>query len=293
MSENRASRSAGRVWFITGTSTGLGRALAEAVVAHGERLVATARRPECLQDLADSAPDRVLALPLDVTSPEQVRTAVEEAIEHFGQIDVLVNNAGYGLFGALEEVSDIEAYHQFETNVFGTLRLTRAVLPFMRAQRSGHILMMSSTGGLIAPPGSSMYNGSKFAIEGIAEALSQEVVSFGIHVTLVEPGVFRTDVLGRSLKRTQLALDDYAPMNGFVRQWVEQNNGTQQGDPAKAAQAMIKVVEAPEPPLRLALGADALELIHKKLAWVASDLQTWEATALSTAFTPDTDESNT
>lgn len=274
-----------RVWFLTGSTSGFGRALAEAVLAHGDRLVATARHPERLQDLTHRYPDHLLTVPLDITSEEQSQAAVAQAMNAFGQIDVLVNNAGYGLFGAVEEADVTEVRQQFETNVFGPLNVTRAVLPVLRAQRRGHILMLSSLSGIVGTMGVGMYNASKFALEGLSEALAQEVAPLGIHLTLIEPGGFRTDFAGRSLKGVQRTLEDYAQTSGRIREWTTQRvNGKQQGDPVLAAQAMIKVVEAPEPPRRLVLGADALEMIRKKLASMEQEMRVWEATSLATAF---------
>lgn len=274
--------SSSRVWFITGSSTGFGRALAEAVIARGERVVATARRPEQVKDLAMRAPERVLTVSLDVTDEDQVRGAVSRAMKQFGQIDVLVNNAGYGLFGAVEEASAKEVRRQFETNVFGLLNVTRAVLPVMRAQHRGHILMMSSVGGIVSAWGSGIYNGSKFAVEGISEALAQQAAPLGIHVTLIEPGVFHTDFASRSLQWAQREIEDYAQTRELVRQFMEQIGDQPFGEPALAAAAMIQIVEAPEPPLRLALGADALQMIRGKLASMTQELERWEHLSLTT-----------
>jgi NADP-dependent 3-hydroxy acid dehydrogenase YdfG len=276
---------AARVWFITGSSAGFGRALAETVLAHGERLVATARHPEQLQDLIARYPDHLLTLPLDVTNEQEIRAAVAQAVERFGQIDVLVNNAGYGLFGAVEEADDAEARQIFDTNVFGLLNVTRAVLPIMRKQRRGHILMLSSLSGVVGTMGMGMYDATKFAVEGLSEALAQEVAPLGIHVTLIEPGLFRTSFTGRSLKVTQRQIEDYAQTSGMVIGWTKQNiDGQQPGDPARAAQAMIKITEVAQPPLRLVLGADALDMIRKKLAGMTQELNAWEATTNATAF---------
>ncbi|QBD80119.1 SDR family NAD(P)-dependent oxidoreductase [Ktedonosporobacter rubrisoli] len=277
--------SSSRVWFLTGSSSGLGRALAEAVLAHGDRLVATARHPEQLEDLTLLYPNRLLTAQLDIMSEEQSKAAVAQAMKTFGRIDVLVNNAGFGLFGAVEEASAAEVRQHFETNVFGPLNVTRAVLPVLRAQRQGHILMLSSLSGIVSTMGMGMYNASKFAIEGFSGALAQEIAPLGIHLTLIEPGMLRTDFTGRSLKMAQHTIGDYAQTSGMVIEWNKQHvNGKQQGDPARAAQAMIKVVESPEPPLRLVLGADALEMIRKNLASMEQEMKVWEATSLSTAF---------
>jgi NAD(P)-dependent dehydrogenase (short-subunit alcohol dehydrogenase family) len=255
MSSHYARHTSSRVWFITGSSTGFGRVLSEAVLSCGERLVATARRPEQLQKLVQQYPSQTVALPLDMTNQEQAQEAVAQAIQTFGRIDVLVNNAGYGLVGAVEEADDAEVRKQFETNVFGTLNVTRAVLPIMRQQQSGHILMLSSVGGFIGSVGFGIYNASKFAIEGFSEALAQEVAPLGISVTIVEPGYFRTDLAGHSLAYVQQEIEDYAQTSGRIRERMEQVNDHQPGDPARAAQTMIKAVESMTPPLRLVLGA--------------------------------------
>ncbi|HLZ58031.1 MAG TPA: oxidoreductase [Ktedonosporobacter sp.] len=278
-----------RVWFITGSSSGFGRALAAAVLAHGDRLVATARNLDQLQDLTAPSANQLLKLPLDVTSEEQCRAAVEQTLHHFGQIDVLVNNAGYGLFGAIEESSASEVRQQFETNVFGLLNITRSVLPVMREQHRGHILMMSSIGGFVGFMGTGMYNATKHAVEGLSDALAQEIAPLGLHLTIIEPGGFRTDFAGRSLKEAERKIEDYAPTSGMVLNYTRQYiHGHEPGDPKLAAAAIIKVVEAPEPPLRLALGADALDMMRKKLAEVSQEWEKWEATSVATAFPPET-----
>jgi NAD(P)-dependent dehydrogenase (short-subunit alcohol dehydrogenase family) len=281
---NTTSKPNPRVWLITGSAAGFGRDLAEAVLARGERLVATARHPEQLQELASRYPEQLLPLSLDVTNQVQAHEAVHRAIDKFGRIDVLVNNAGYGLVGAVEEVDDTEVRHQFETNVFGTLNVTRAVLPFMREQHSGHILMISSVGGFTGAIGFGIYNASKFAIEGFSEAMAQEIAPLGLHLTIVEPGYFRTNFAGRSLVRAQHEISSYRQTSGATRERMTQVNGKQPGDPLRAVQAMIQVVDAANPPLRLVLGTDALDRIRAKLASVASELDTWEETTINTAF---------
>lgn len=273
----------GRVWVITGTSTGFGRALAEGVIARGDRLVATARRPETIADLVALAPERVRAIALDVTVSEQVRAAVAAAHEAFGRIDVLVNNAGYGLLGAVEEVTDGQIRAQFETNVFGLFDVTRAALPLLRAQGGGHILMISSVAGQVGTPGLGIYDASKFAVEGFSEALAQEVAPFNIKVTLIEPGAFRTDWAGRSMPQAE-PIEVYQQTAGYVRGALAKFNGQQPGDPAKAAQAMIAVVEAAEPPLRLPLGGDAVGAIRQKIEQQLQELSEWEALSTSTNF---------
>ena len=275
-----------RVWFITGCSTGFGRVLAEAIIARGERLIATARNTETIADLVQRAPDQVLPVALDVTVPAQVQAAVAAAIAAYGKIDVLVNNAGYGMMGAVEEVRLNEVRDQFETNVFGALAVTQAVLPQMRKQRSGHVLNISSVSGMVGRSGTGIYSASKFALEGWSESLAQEVAPLGIRVTIVEPGGFRTDFAGRSLRITDHIIDDYAATTGFARTALPQYHGRQPGDPTRAAQAMIHVVDAEQPPLRLALGVDAVSRIREKLTAVAHDIDTWEATSLATAVDP-------
>jgi NAD(P)-dependent dehydrogenase (short-subunit alcohol dehydrogenase family) len=273
-----------RVWFITGSSTGFGRALVEAVLANGECVIATARKPEQLNDVVNQYPDTALAVRLDVTNCQEVDEAVNVALKTFGHVDVLVNNAGYGLLGGVEEASNAEIRAQFETNLFGALNVMQAVLAHMRQRQSGHILNISSVGGFTGYAGFGIYNGTKFALEGISEALALEVAPFGIHITIVEPGAFRTDWAGRSMTRTERIIEDYAETAGQTRTWMDGENGDQAGDPARAVQAMIKVVNAANPPLRLVLGADALERIRGKLRSVAQELDTWELTTVNTAF---------
>lgn len=276
--------SSNRVWFITGSSTGFGRSLTEAVLKHGDRIVATARKPEQLSDLVERYSETVKAVQLDVTNPQEVRTAVQTAIEAFGRIDVVVNNAGYGAVGAIEEVSDDAIRHQFETNVFGALNVMRAVLPTLRKQRSGHILNISSVGGFVGFGATGIYCGTKFALEGLSEALAKEVAPLGIKVTIIEPGAFRTDFNGRSLSTPDNLIDDYAAISGGFLNWLQDMDGKQPGDPDKAAQAMIHVVESDNPPLRLALGADAVSTIEENLESVKAELEAWKKVSVDTAF---------
>lgn len=273
-----------KVWLITGSSTGLGRALAEALIDQNERVVATARKPEQLDDLVAKAPDRVRAARLDVTRPKEIQAAVELALTSFGRIDVLVNNAGYGLLGAVEEVSESEVRNQFETNLFGALWMMQAALPVMREQKSGHILNISSVGGFCGFPGFGLYNSTKFALEGISEALAIETEPFGIHITIVEPGAFRTDWAGRSMTRSAQVMPEYADSSGQTRSWMDEETGNQVGDPVRAAEAMIKAVNAANPPQRLVLGADALERIREKITQTSAELDTWEHVTVDTAF---------
>jgi NAD(P)-dependent dehydrogenase (short-subunit alcohol dehydrogenase family) len=279
------NRVAPKVWLITGCSTGFGRALAEAVLKKGDEVLATAREPEQLRPLIEDYPKIAKAVRLDVTSSQDIQAAVDTAIATFGRIDVLVNNAGYGLIGALEEVSDVDIRQQFETNFFGPLRLMRAVLPLMRQQGSGHVVNMSSTAGLVGFGGSSIYCGTKFALEGTSEALAKEVESFGVKVTLIEPGAFRTDFNGRSLAAAEQSIDAYVPVSGASLQWFKDMDGKQPGNPAASAQAIIQAVESLRPPMRLALGTDAMSLIHEKLEWVKTDLDAWQQVTVSTDYT--------
>ncbi|MEH2267145.1 MAG: oxidoreductase [Nostoc sp.] len=278
-----------RIWFITGSSKGLGRALAETVLERGETVVLTARNPQQIEDLVARFPNRTLAVQLDVTKPEEVQEAVKQAIAKFGRIDVLVNNAGYGILGAIEEVSDEGVRRQFETNFFGVLEVLRTVLPYMRQQRSGHILNISSVGGFVSYAGTGIYNGTKFALEGISEALAQEVTPIGIKITIVEPGGFRTDFVTRSLVITDIQINDYEPVIGEMRQGArdildQKLEFQESGDPKKAALAMIQAVDSENPPLRLVLGEDAIYAINAKLESVKAELDVWKEVSVNTAF---------
>ena len=275
---------AGLVWFITGTSTGFGRSLAEAVLEHGDRLIATARDTSTIDDLARAHPERARVLELDVTDRERVRVVVEEADSAFGRLDVVVNNAGYGLRGALEELSEEEMRTQFETNVFGVLNVTRAALPYLRKQRSGHIVQMSSVGGVVSTVGGGIYAGTKSAVEGVSEALAKEVAHLGIKVTLVEPGPFRTDFAGRSMRRAE-PIEDYAESVGQAHERFLAMDGSQPNDPARGARAIIQAVEAEDPPLRLPLGPEAFQMIRAKLDEQRRELDVWEPLGAATAFT--------
>ena len=273
-----------RVWLITGSSSGFGRAIAQAVLDRGEKVVVTARNSQHVEDIQIKYPDRALAVQLDVTQPAQVKAAVETAIAKFGRIDVLVNNAGYGTMGALEELSDEATRRQFETNVFGALNMMRAVLPSMRQHRSGYILNLSSVGGFVSFPGAGIYCATKFALEALSEALVKEVESLGIKIIIVEPGAFRTDFNGRSLVLADTQIADYEPIVGGFRQWLQDMDGKQPGDPVKAAEAMIQAVNSDNPPLRLALGADAVDAIETKLESVKAEMEAWKDVAVNTAY---------
>lgn len=284
MSTSTNTSQADKVWFITGASSGLGLVLADYLAASGADVVATARNPEHLKDLATKYPDKVQVLQLDVTKQESVDAAVAAALAHFGHIDVLVNNAGYGTVGAIEEHAEEEFRPMFETNVFGLIRMTQAVLPHMRERKSGHILNLSSIGGLVATQGFGMYNATKFAVEGLSEALAQELAPLGIKLTIIEPGPFRTDFLGRSGVRVKRHIDDYDASSGKMRAYFEQMNGKQQGDPVKAAEAMQAVVASPNPPLRLLLGAMTIPRLRGKLEAMQKEIAEWESTTIGTDF---------
>ncbi len=273
-----------KIWFITGSSTGFGRVLAEEALEQGYRVVATARKPEVLNDLVAKYPDTARAVKLDVTKPEEVRAAIDTAVSEFGRVDVLVNNAGYGLIGAIEEVTDEQFRHQFETNVFGAVDVMKAVLPQMREQKSGHILNLSSVGGFIAFPSSGYYTASKFALEAFSEALAAEAGHFGVKVTIVEPGAFRTDFNGRSLAIGENRLAELYPSTDGFLGWLKDNDGKQPGDPRKAALAMIKAVESDNPPLRLPLGEDSILAIEAELENVKKDIAPWREIGVETTF---------
>lgn len=275
------------VWFITGCSTGFGRALAERVLARGWRVVATARDVAAIAALAKAGEDRVLTLPLDVTRHDQVDAAVQATTARFGRIDVLVNNAGYGYQSSVEEGVDAEIRAQFEANVFGLFDLTRAVLPHMRQARSGHILNISSVAGFVGFPGSGYYAATKHAVEGWSDALASEVEPLGIKVTCVEPGPFRTDWAGRSLKQTQSRIADYAETAGARLRNTAEKSGTQVGDPVRAGDAMIALTQESKPPRHLVLGAWGVDAVEAKLRATLSEIETWRATSLATDFPAD------
>lgn len=274
-----------RVWLITGASSGLGRALAEAALGRGDKVVATAREPQRLDDLAGRYSGQVIAARLDVTDADEARAAVADGLAAFGRLDVVVNNAGYGLFGALEELPGEELRREFETNVFGALNVTRAALSQLRRQRSGHIVQISSLEG-IAPiaAGESAYAGTKFAAEGLAEALAKEVAHLGITVTIVEPGPLRTDFAAGAIARAPRS-GDYADSVGKALEWFEGLSGHQPNDPSRVAAAIIEAITSPEPPLRLALGTEAVQAIREKLDGQRRDLDAWEHLSASTAMT--------
>jgi NAD(P)-dependent dehydrogenase (short-subunit alcohol dehydrogenase family) len=269
-------------WLITGCSTGLGRALAEGVIAAGHNAVVTARDAGRVADLTECTLDRVLALPLDVTDPAQVTNAVSQAEERFGGIDVLVNNAGYGYRAAVEEGDDSDIRILFETQFFGAVAMIKAVLPGMRARRSGAIVNISTIGVQIMPAGSGYYAASKAALEGMSGALHGELKPLGISVTVIEPGAFRTDFAGRSLTQSSTVIDDYSDTAGKRRKEHDTAHGTQPGDPTKAAKAIIAAVESDEPPAFLLLGNDALNTYRRLAAARLDTIEAWEHLTTST-----------
>jgi NAD(P)-dependent dehydrogenase (short-subunit alcohol dehydrogenase family) len=279
----RTARDGRRVWFVTGGSRGLGRALAEEVLRHGDRLVVSARKAAAVEDLERAQPERARAVPLDVTDREGVTASIAEAARAFGRLDVVVNNAGYGQFGALEALSEEELRAQFEVNVFGLLHVTRAVLPVFRRQRSGHLVQMSSLVGVAGQVGGGAYAGSKFAVEGLSQSLAEEVRPFGVHVTIVEPGPFRTDFAGDSA-RVATPIEAYETAIGSVPDALRQLDGNQPGDPARAARAIIRAVEADPPPLRLALGEHAQTEIRRTLTDNLRELDAWSEVGAATSF---------
>ena len=264
-----------KVWLITGCSTGFGRALAQEVLAKGYNAAVAARNTDDVKDIINAYPDTALAVRLDVTVSAEITAAVENTVKRFGQIDVLVNNAGIGYFAAIEESEDEQVRRMFEINVFGLAKMTQAVLPVMRKQRSGHILNISSIGGLRSFPGVGFYNATKFAVDGFSEALSKETAPLGIKVTIIAPSGFRTDWAGRSAKDTTIKIDDYATTAGKNSEDIRGYSGNQPGDPVRAAKAMISVTESDNPPLRLLLGVAALKGARAKVEELIHDFDTW------------------
>jgi len=275
------------IWFITGCSTGLGHAAASAVLDRGWRVVATARDPAKLASMGEGRQDRLLALGLDVDKPEQIEAAVKAAEARFGHIDVLLNNAGYGYQASVEEGVETEIRAQFDTNVFGLFALTRAVLPGMRARHAGHVINITSVAGLIGFPGSGYYAASKHAVEGWSDALAAETAPLGIKVTCVEPGPFRTDWAGRSLKQTPTAIPDYAQTVGARMKTTSGYSGQQAGDPVRAAQAMIALTEDAKPPRHLVLGAFGFDAVTKRLQARLAEIEAGRETSLAADFPKD------
>ncbi len=272
------------VWFITGCSTGIGRALSAKVLEHGYRCVVTARNPDHVADLGAAFPDTALVLALDVADRAQVKMAVDAAHAKFGSIDILVNNAGHGYNAAVEEGDEAQVRAMFDTNFFGLAAVMRAVLPLMRANGRGHVINLSSVGGLVGSPAAGYYNASKFAVEGLSEALAKEVAPLGIRVTLVEPGPFRTDFQGRSIKDVQHTIDAYAGTAAARRAQLKRDSGRQAGDPARAADAIILVARSENPPLHLLLGKNGYLRAREKLTDLLRSMDEWEKVSLAADF---------
>lgn len=268
-------------WFITGSSKGLGRSLTLALLEKGYNVTATARNPETLKDLVQKYPDRILTIMLDVTDYEQVHKAVAQAVKHFGQIDVLVNNAGFGITGAAEAYTHEQVRSQLETNLYAPIEITRAVLPYMRKQRSGHILQISSIGGRVGNPGVSIYQAAKFGLSGFSEALAKEVAPLGIHVTSIEPGGFRTDWAGASMTYAT-KIEGYETTVGVREQLFTSRKYLPMGDPDKAAKAMIEVAESPNPPVHLVLGSEAIGLLQQANNARQAEMEKWMPVSIST-----------
>lgn len=276
------------VWFITGASRGFGIEIAREALSRGDSVVATARDPHAVSASLPGYGDRLLAVPLDVSDPEQISAAVDAAVRRFGRIDVLVNNAGRGLVGAVEESSDAEVRSVFEVNVFGLLAVTRAVLPHLRAQGSGLVVNISSVGGFVAWPGWGVYAATKFAVEALSEAMTHELVPLGIRSIAVEPGPFRTNFLdGSSLAISATEIPDYAATGGAARAWAVENNYDQEGDPVKAAKVIVDLAQREELPERIQLGTSAFNDVAEKIARTVRDQEAWRTVSLSTDYTAD------
>ncbi len=273
-----------RIWWVTGAVSGLGRAIADAALERGHRVVAFVRRPERLDEWVRSSAGRALAIACDLDDSAQIQRASEQALERFGHVDVLCNNAGYGVLGAVEEVSEAEARAQMETNFFGALTLTRLALEPMRRRRFGRIVQVSSVAGFHASVGFGLYNASKFALEGFSEALALESGHLGIRVVIAEPGPFRTGFAGDALRRAERRIEDYATTVGTMEQRMASLHGSQPGDPIKAARLLVEVAELDEPPLRLPLGRYAHERLAQKLAWLERDAKALRERSLPTEF---------
>ncbi len=276
------SSAASRVWFITGASSGFGRSLTEVALSHGDLVIATARNPEALSDLASRVPDSLRVLPLDVTRPDSIAAAVQAALAEWGRIDVLVNNAGQGLIGAVEECADAESRASFETNFFGPLAVLRALLPHFRERRSGHIVQMGAAAAIANYAGFGIYGAAKAALSSLTESLTQELKPLGVRVTLVEPGPFRTDFIGRSLARATATVPDYAATSGRFGQYLARIDGKQPGDPHRAAEAIVRLVQSGEAPQRFVLGRYAIDKTRKTFAAKERELAQFEAAGAAT-----------
>ncbi|HEV7924987.1 MAG TPA: oxidoreductase [Verrucomicrobiae bacterium] len=272
------------VWFITGTSNGFGRELVRETLRRGDSVIATSRTPQKVAEAFAEHKDRLLAVAMDLGSRDQITKAVDTGISRFGKVDVLVNNAGYGFIGAIEEATDDEIKRVHETNVFGLLRVLRAVLPHFRERKSGHVVNLSSISGLIGLPGFGIYNSTKFAVEGISEALVAEVAPLGIHVTIVEPGPFRTEFLAGSLTMAENEIPQYETTAGAARVGASTRNGKQPGDPSRAAMAIIKAVTSEKPPLHLLLGRFAYDNATAKMERLQKEFEAWREVTLAADF---------
>ena len=276
--------SAPLVWLITGCSTGFGRELAKAALDRGDSVVATARDPSTLDDIASDFTERVLAVRLDVTNARDIAGAVQQAEARFGRVDVLVNNAGYGYLAAIEEGEDEAVRAMFETNVFGLVEMTKAVLPGMRARRSGHVVNISSIGGMVGFGATGYYHATKFAVEGLSESLAVETAPLGIKVTAVEPGPFRTDWAGRSIKQSATRISDYDQTAGERRRQTAERSGNQQGDPVRGARAIIAAVLSDDPPRHLLLGKPAFDMAQNKLETLRAEFDAWKEVTLGADY---------
>jgi NAD(P)-dependent dehydrogenase (short-subunit alcohol dehydrogenase family) len=275
------------VWLITGCSTGIGREIATVALEQGHQVAVTARDASRVEDFLDRFETRALSLALDVTDPAQCAAAVARTEQAFGRVDVLVNNAGYGYLAAIEEGEEPEVRAMFETNFYGALAMIKAALPGMRARRSGYILNISSMAGLVANPGTGYYSATKFALEGLTEALSREVAPFGIRVSLIEPGPFRTDWAGRSMKQVGAPIDAYADTVGQRRAFIVSMHGRMPGDPRRAAEAIVSLEKLTSPPLRLLLGKPVLDMMRGKLREMEQTLSEWESVTLGADYPAD------
>ncbi|WP_276358926.1 oxidoreductase [Daejeonella sp. H1SJ63] len=273
-----------RIWLITGVSGGLGRALAKEAASNGDIIFGTLRKTEQIRAFNELVPGKTFGLELDVNNQVQMHSVIQHILNKHNRLDILVNNAGYGLFGAIEELSMEEARMQMETNFFAVLALTQAVLPVMRKQRSGHIVQISSMSGLRANSGTGLYNASKFALEGMSEALAIEIQPLNIHLTLVEPGPFRTDWAGASSVSAKNKIADYEQSSGLRLKLLQGSSGKQPGDPAKGAKAILLAINSSHPPLRLVLGKVALDAIRDKFKTVEEEFSKWEDVSLNTSF---------
>jgi NAD(P)-dependent dehydrogenase (short-subunit alcohol dehydrogenase family) len=278
------------VWLISGCSTGIGREIALAALGAGDRVLVTARRCEAVADIVEACPEQARSAALDVTDTDQIDRAVQEAVEAFGRIDVLVNNAGYGYVSAVEEGVDTDVRRMFDTNFFGAVDLIKAVLPGMRARRDGYIVNISSMTGLVSNPANVYYSASKFAMESLTEGLAKEVAPLGIRVSAVEPGLFRTDWSSRSMQESEPSISDYQETIGKRRALIRHSSGGEPGDPRKVGQACVMLSRLEAPPLRLLLGADVLGAARAKLEGFLADLDAWEEVTLDVGFPEDARE---